>query len=981
MSPSPHTLIDFRLGLPFAETIPKRWTDCFAIDLNGQRFMDLLPTSAPRFPSDVTAWQRFLAARRLGFPPVACNGAKTLRGFVHHMIAGLKLLLLAMACGAPCNAQIYDSLDAHPPRWYLDRSDCDAEAVDQGHLVDGGVAGGACETITLETKHGTEAILVYPIEPVQPLNDLTANVSLMSAKDGARIGFRVRFPYLRDPETRRPVAVIVYGASYTTVGQFGSIGVGAIERPLRLKFVALRKQFGSDIDLSEPYVDGVVINAYSGPGKTTLRIDELRVDGLIPLGEEIALGTRSRAERVAGPGQVRRVSPESTPVLSDASAFPVGTVTRILQHNGEPLFWVRSLGFDAVLLSQPPDAGILREAIRSRVKIYAPPPSSPDPAIESLLDPIAGWFLGLGEAMDSRQVEKFAEQSRRLRKWPLRWQRALIGAPSEAWSQYAPLLDGMIDDLPPRNRGLRGDEEVAQMVETRRRLGEQVETGIGIMSMPPDLMISQVNAIADSIGAPSPDAFRWHAMWIQAMRSLEVAPRAILFRSTRPISSGLPIDDQRSMSLSYTNRMIAMIAPWVASATPSPPPSIVGAPYLSTRLRVGGTEMLVLTTLSGRGNEILAGDGDSIDILLNPADATKTAWRLTHFSAERITPESTTTGARLSIISPDAVEIVVLSSDPTVGGQLARSAERFARQAGLDRWQLAADLVRRTGEHWTTASALRVVQRSSATDLINIAEQTLSQAEPAYRAGDTGTTLRMARRADAWALRSEWQLAEALMPDWPRPVSCPPMDLGSPPVQAMWRTLMDDAGWGRNRLVTGSLDTPDLIGENRWTFGKRMKDRANSELFHIRRGAFQGTGALRARVSPLADDPLPGGYEGTVIQIRSPPIRVKAGQAIRIDAMIRTLGFGAPHQGVLVYDTLGGQEMGVLIRGHANWTPVRLYRQATGESVVHVMFELIGAGEATIDDVRLNVWEPSDSIRPAVQPIAEKTGTEPSTRR
>ncbi len=88
------------------------------------------------------------------------------------------------------------------------------------------------------------------------------------------------------------------------------------------------------------------------------------------------------------------------------SAFPLGKVTRILQHNGEPLSWVRSLGFDAVLLSGPPDAAILSEAIRSRMLLYAPPPSSPDPSLQSLLEPVAGWYIGSGEALDSRQVDQ-----------------------------------------------------------------------------------------------------------------------------------------------------------------------------------------------------------------------------------------------------------------------------------------------------------------------------------------------------------------------------------------------------------------------------------------------------------------------------------------------------------------------------------------------------------------------------------------------
>lgn len=894
----------------------------------------------------------------------------------------LPLMLIAMAPNAV--AQIYDSLDVHPPRWYLDQSDCDARTISQGHLADGGVSGGACETIEFVASHGSEALLIYPIEPVRPLDALTANVSVMSARGGARIGLRIRYPYLRDQETRRPVAVIVYGAGYDSPGEFASIGVGAIERPLRMKNVALRSEHGSSADLSDPYVDAIVINAYSGPGTGSLRIDELRVDGLIPVGEGIVTGNLSSrdARRTAAR---RRIAADGSAKRFDLgpgrlSAFPLGEVTRILQHNGEPLSWVRSLGFDAVLLSGPPDAAILSEAIRSRVLIYAPPPSSPDPTLQPLLEPVAGWYVGSGEALDSRQIDQTSITSQRLRAWPSLWQRPLVGAPSETWRRYAPLLDAIIDDLPPRVRGIRGGEEVAQMTETRRQVGDRVETAVGVSSMPAESMVNQVEAIAGSIGAPRATGFRWHSMWLQVMRSLEVTPTAILYRSTRSLASGSPMDSQRSMALSYVNRMIAMIAPWVASSTPATPPGVVGAPYRCTRLTSDETDFLILTSVATRGCEVLAGDGESLEILLTPADAAKTVWRLTHFSAERLTPEITSTGARLQIVSPDVAEVVVLSSDPIVGGRLSLSAQRFARQASLDRWQLAGDLVARNHENWITATTTRTSDRRVPSNLVDVARRTLQDAEPLYRAGDTDASLRMARRADAWALRSEWQLAEALMPDWPHPTSCPPMDSGAAEIQIFWRPLMGNEGWGRNRLTSGNLDDPRLIGANRWNFGKRMSSRANSEVMHVNRGTYAGPGALRARVTPIAEDALPGGYEGTVIQIRSPAIVVPAGKAIRIDAMVRTLGFSGPHQGLLVYDTLGGQEMGLLVRGRSDWTPVRLYRQSLADTEVNVMFELIGAGEATIDDVQLSLWEPKIEPRPTLTPIAEIEADE-STRR
>ena len=938
----------------------RRASDCSDLGLPRQQLKSMDFSNRSKRPTNVPPWQRLSAI-------------------------AVALIYLVLLSTAEVPAQIHDALDTHPPRWNLADSDCQARIINQGHLATGGIEDGSCETVTMVAGHGTEALLVYPIEPVLPIDDLRANVSVFCAKAGARIGFRVRYPFLRDPETRSAVSVVVYGATYDSVGTFASIGVGMIEKQLRLKNVALRNEHGRSADLNDAYVDGVVINAYGGQGTTSLRLDELRIAGMVPVDAGVVTGNARSNDGPHGKVELRRVEGPNDRGSNDEparyrSAFPTGKIIRILQYNGEPLSWVRSLGFDAVLLSQPPDSIILSEAIRSQVMVYAPPPSSPDPTLNALLEPIAGWYIGSGQAIDSRHVEQTKQESDRLRGWPQRWQRPIISAPAESWRHYAPLVDGIVDDLPPRVRGLQPSEEVAQMVMMRGQIGDRVETAVGIQSMPPPSLVRQTEAIADAIGSPHPSGFHWHSMWLQTMRSLETTPTAILYRSTRSLASGSPLDSQRSMALSYVNRMVAMISPWVSKATPATPPVVTGAPYQAARLTYGPTEMFVITSTAARGSEVLSGDGTVIDIHLTPADATKTAWRLTHFSAERLQSETSETGTRLQIVSPDAAEIIVLSSDPAVGGQFSRSASRFARQAALDRWQLATELVQRTEQEWTAAKVARAVSGGAPQGLITAAQQTMVDAESIYRSGQTAATLRMARRADAWALRSQWQLSEALMPNWPNPTSSPPVSIGAADVQTMWRGLMNEPGWGSNRLTSGGLDDPNLFATGRWQVGRRLTGRAASEVSVVKRGSIDG-GALRATVSPLTDENLPGGYEGTVVQIQSPAVRVPTGTAIRIDAMVHTIGFGGPHQGVLIYDTIGGQEAGVLVRGRPNWVPVRIYRQAVADADIHVMFELLGAGEAKIDNVSLRLWEPTEPrIGPPIRPLAAELGTESTNR-
>ena len=221
---------------------------------------------------------------------------------------------------SPARADLFDSLDAYPPRWHLDTSDCDARVIDHKNLAGGGLDGGGCESLTFQAGVGSESILVYPIEPVRAFNDLVANVSIMSARKGARIGLRVRFPFVRDPQTRRPVAAIIYGATYEHSGKFQSLGIGNVERELRVKIAKLRSVHGSDANVKNPYIDAIAINAYSGPGTTTLRIDQVSVRGMIPVGDH------GRVELVPSSRDTRTVDLRDAVAADAAPRFRTRTI-------------------------------------------------------------------------------------------------------------------------------------------------------------------------------------------------------------------------------------------------------------------------------------------------------------------------------------------------------------------------------------------------------------------------------------------------------------------------------------------------------------------------------------------------------------------------------------------------------------------------------------------------------------------------------
>ena len=869
--------------------------------------VDALPNSVNEFIS--MCCQKI--PDRLSYRPPRQNLGRdiTQRCLAQRCLASLSATLFWLASTA--TAQVTDSLDSYPPRFNLAESDCNAEVIDQTNKPDGGIGDSGCESITLKSGHGTEAILEYRIEPSRVINELTAVAHVRSSKTGQRIGLRVRFPYLLNKHNRQTVSTIVYGSEYRDTAQWQKIGIGAIEAPLRLKTIALRREHGAQANLDDPYVDAVVINAYTGAGTIQIAIDNVTVDGMIAV-------TAALFDKAQSSTRVPILEVEQGPsVKFDISiAMPPGRITRILEHNGEPLDWVRTLGFDAVLINQPPSERILREAMLARVTIFAPPPSSPDIALESLLEPLVGYYLGT--SMNEATVASTTATVDRLRKFPSRWQRPIVIAPAESWRSYAGLADTIVHDLPPPTRGLAADEEIASLADRAARLGRVLPQTIGIQIDPPKALAQQLDSISGAIGAPRGDDVPWHATQLQVAHALQSKPRAILFRSGRSLTCGLPEVQRRSMALSYINRYLETVGQVVAGSTASDSLPCTGSRYRCGRLEFPGGQLIIASTYAQLRGLVLAGDGDTLKISLPPNDAIKLAWRITHFSAERLSVQPTPNGPHLEIVSPDTVETIIISNDPEMGGRIAAVVKRVASQASLDRWQLTREALDQVSSDWSLASASRIINASrESIDLINAAETTLRDAEPSFRSGDPSSSIRMARRADAWQLKARWNLHSALSPGGQLApnISAPPLlSTGGIPIQLMWWPLMSDQGWGENRLNGGSLDDGSMIGPYGWSFGRRNEAETVADVRIETGRQAEGSGCLFATVASASNNSLPGGYAGTTIQIRSPSVRFGSGVPIRIDARIRTLGFGGPDQGVLVFDTIGGPELGVLVR-------------------------------------------------------------------
>jgi hypothetical protein len=854
---------------------------------------------------------------------------------------------------------LIDNMDSQPLGWKLSDADCPVEI--RAHWLDptGGLDRRPCEAMSIAAGNGTQIILEYRIDPAHLFDEFKATVSAQSVREGVRIGLRIRYPRVIDPSTRAPLQVFVWGHTHRGRNQWEMLSVSPEVNSQRVREMAIRNKHGSGVDLHGAYVDAIVINAYTGTGASTVRLDNLRVDGIVPIEPS---GVAARSVSLNGDSQ-RSEEAAGTRVLeydgsAIQSAFPAGRVTRILEYNGESLEYLKLLGFDAVLLGKPPTAELLRGAMHHSITVFAPAPTAPDPAIEPFLAPVAGWYLGT--SYDESQLKIAAQEEKRIAALPTLWRRPVFIAPAEAWAQFAGVATSIVYDMPLATRGLDGSEESQLLLDQVQRTGRPIATAVGIATQPPQRLVNQLDGLSRVLGATEITDYGWHALYQQVARSLVIAPRAIVYRSSRSLASGNEADSQRALALGYINRWILSVGPMLQDAQFRGMLRCNDERYQAIHLATPQFDLVIAVLKRSASDPSIAAPSAAPLQFRLPFGNANVAWRMTDTTAQQLPMSGDATSQSVTIESPDLVEWILTSNDPGLGGRLDRVLRTQAMLMNQERWQLATDSAMRARDDWSSAMGGGLIPRTAyPSDMLRVAAEQLASVQPHIGAQRWSAAMSATRSADLLIARSNGLLRSRLQPA-NVPITGMPTLLapGGTQLQLAWLPSLEDGNWTNNLLAGGDLENSQAMLQTGWTYQKRLENLATTAVGVDPLAGEFGTGALRIESMGLAGEPLPGGYAGTTARVRSAAVAIPVGSWIRVEVKVKTLGFGGPHQGLLIYDSDAGSEVGTLIRGDSGWRTVKIYRVITADRPLRVTAETLGAGEALIDSVSVSMWQP-----------------------
>lgn len=894
-----------------------------------------------------------------------------------------------------------DSFNGGEPRWILVESDCGAELTEHEISLIMPHSDPACELFEIACRSGSFVNLAYPIEPCNALNEFTPRVWTRCASGRIRLGVRIVFPFAEHPITGGRMHAMLWGEAYSNAGQWQVLQVTGIEQLLQTEMIAIRSRFGGGLKLDGAYIDSLVLNAYTGPGRYRVQVDDMELRGMIPMaatGIPLPRNWREKWQwRYAVPSKEQQywAAPNRPPVW--------------LKYQGESLPWVSSLGFTGLFLDSLPSEQQLERIRDAELAVVCPPPAYDVTLAEKVAPVIRGWLIG--SALDSRSSDQARQVAAKVNEFSEELRRPLIGEALEGFWMFSRIADEVIVPSPAlasagnsrdkqewlrsslRSTQSRGNGWVSLAIDDNPVLKQQYRTAKKIIDpVDPDIAFL-TSGTPEEIDVPT-DPLRFRH---DSVAAIIAGARGLLLRSTEPLSMQSSGGSAEVAALRWLNNDLDLWGPWIMAGQRISEPRLSRSDYQGASWTVSQSRLVIAQTQAPGVEHCISPTFQTplrIELDDNAAGLEQVL-RITSGKLERVELEESSPGVSWTVPTPAPTEVFVITSNPEVLAFLRRRIPAMATENASDQLEIVAynathalALIEARFPDRDRSEAATVIRRNELRRL-EVAQQTLERGWQALRSGQPSAAMQIGYQASDMIqgilyegflaatenlaspqstpfvlspglLAYHWRLAEACERSEWLPLPLPGNEFSS-----LSRLL--ESGWSQQRRLADQFDLRvELVPGPRLRNASQIGG-ATGQVKST--GQDESTGALRlAAYSNQVDassEPIPGGYEGASLRIRSAPARVKAGQLVRISGMAEII---FPPQtsdsGLLVYDNQAGPGLGQLVRGaQGQLVPIELYRFIVNDGELRVLAECRGQCDILLRNVGISVIQPATDRR------------------
>ncbi len=823
-------------------------------------------------------------------------------------------------------------------------------------------SGRRSEQLSINCGGGTAVYYSYPIRPARVIGELSAGLWVRADRPGLQIALRVVLPRSLHPETGQPLTTLLRGGDYRQVGSWQLLRVENLPRALEWQVRVLRSQFGPQVDGREAYVDLVLVNVFAGAGATNVWFDDLEIIGAIEP-DAVAANQSRQPTLAAGPkggseshylpatsdtyGSMPEIEYRSRLSVDGQPLFP-----RVIDHRGEALERLQSLGFNCVRLPQQPAPELLADAARLRLWLVSPPPTVDQlrsGEIGREYDPVLAWDLGsrlTGREFDvthawADAVQKADSRSRPIVCGPTSDLQNFTRPPFKIYLDQREILgttcgiDGYTRWLLDRSQLARAGAPMWATISTQvsPALAEQMRLVAGAQVSPPNWQFAQLRANV-------------HA-------ALASRARGLCFTSYSRLDTDDVATRTRAAALELLNLELGLIDRWPAAGNFAPLANTSNPNTTGAVLETDHSRLLLPIFQPPRGQFVTGTQaGAMIAFTVPGVPEGDDAYELSPTGLRVLRSTRVAGGMAVVLDGNSRDSVVVFTHDPLIIRTLRARVARVQQRAVQLMRELAAFEHARVNDglaRISPAASARIPQETRAT-----VEADLRQAE-SLAASDMPRAYGAARHAMEVLRQVErvaWDQATSGVDELADPLM---VSFSTLAVREAFVQQISAAERSPNRLAEGGCENLAAMLAAGWKHFQHPQAGIRTSVDLSPAAAHTGAAGLLLQAT-TTDNNAPGAVETPPLWITSAPVDVEAGDLLQIEAWIRIdAPIQASSDGLVVLDSHSGEPLATRITQTQGWRKIALYRAATQRAPFVLTFALSGVGQVAIDDVTVQI--------------------------
>jgi hypothetical protein len=935
-------------------------------------------------------------------------------------LLGLAFLVAFALYLLPCSAQQIhrNSFETAQTQWV--KGDADTAYEEQAHaMTDQGAHDfQRCEYIKVNARQGSHIHYQYTL-PRAPIGDeLNISLWVKSTRPGVQILARVVLPNERDPGSLDDrLTTFIAGDIYRgPPGRWKRLELGGTVKLLKKQQGMMQQKLGGRaVNITDAYIDRIVLNVYGGPGVNEVWVDALEAGPVLdsPPGSPVArpgdpvpgMGLPRAAQTVEFRGG--RIRVDDRPIFF-----------RGIRHTDTPVKVLREAGFNTIFCEDDANPGVLRQAAELGFWLVPRLPITSSDAHLTSTDTLAGRmrrfpepdnviFWELGNALAYEQTGLVSRSAQLVHTMDR--QRPVGG---DAWDGLA-RYSGSLNLLGVHRWPLMTMLEMSQYrawLEQRRRLANpgtflwswvQTHTPEWYTTLLYERPAS--GGFAEPIG-PMPEQIR-----LLTYTALGVGCRGLGFWSDRFLADSHQGRD-RLLGLALLNQELEMLEPLLLTVESDPTWITTSSTDVAAAVLRSPRAVLVLPMWTGAGSQYVPGQAavGKLSITVPMVPQSVQAWLVSPGHVRALHPVRTPGGSMVVLPEFGLTAAIVFTSDIQLivrFQELARSRRQLAAQWTYDMAVQELEKIVRIHEELREQYDLTVVD---APQLLKDARDRLARAKDYWENRLFSEAYLEAQRALRPARILQRALWEKGTRGLDKPVSSPyAVSFYTLPRHMKFMDQIKKTAPAPNVLLSGNfeiapgrsledwvpqdmtLDDVDLIAERVTEIPLREPKKKKGDKTPPPKDKkagppepakpSEGKLCLKLEIRPKDPKlPAPQGLERSFLALNSPVVHLPPGSLVRISFYVYIPEpIKASLDGAMVYDSSGGEPLAIRLTEPLTWSRFQLYRRVPPSGTINVTLALTGVGTAYFDDVRIEplIWSPRPRDYPGYQEVRPVAGT------